>query len=404
MSKQRPPHPGLIIRQQSPLNAGPSLDHLGASFLTPNELFFIRNHGDVPQVDPASHRLSVSGLVGRPLSLSLDDLRRLPKAEVTATLACAGNRRAELGAVAPIPGELPWGSEAVSNASWGGARLADVLAMAQVAPVPDSDSDSDPDASAGLHAAFAGLDDTERHGHRFNFGGSIPLTKALAPEVLLAYEMNGQPLPPEHGAPLRALVPGYIGARSVKWLSSIVIQDAPSANYFQARAYRLFPPGVLTAPTEESGWDRGMMLGEQSLNSLITSPAEGESVRAGHVEVSGVAVAGAGKRLSRVDVSVDGGASWSTAEILKQRGLWAWRLWRIVVRLDAGRHQLICRAWDSAAQTQPESPAQLWNFKGYMNNAWHRVGITAVAGASRSGGHGDAAQGKGAMAAKGRPG
>jgi sulfite oxidase len=373
-------YPGLLIRQQSPLNAGPRLGHLGASFVTPNELFFIRNHGDVPRVETAGFRLRVGGLVGRPLELSLDDLRRLPRAEVTATVQCAGNRRSELAAVAPIPGELPWGLEAVSNAHWAGVRLADVLALSGVATAAGRDG-----GNARLHVAFAGLDETERHGHRFNFGGSIPLAKALAPEVLLAFEMNGAPLPPEHGAPLRALVPGYIGARSVKWLSHVNLQDAPSSNYFQSRAYRLFPPWVRTAPEDEGGWDRGLMLGEMSLNSIITAPGAGETVRAGDVEVRGVAIAGAGRTLARVDVSADGGATWCDARIDEPAAraaacggvCWAWRLWRATVRLSAGDHQLVCRAWDSAAQTQPEDPAQLWNFKGYINNAWHRVPVTA---------------------------
>jgi sulfite oxidase len=415
-------HPDLIVRQASPLNAGPALSHLGASFVTPNELFFIRNHGEVPAVDPASFRVEVQGLVRRPLQLGLDDLRRMPRVELTATLQCAGNRRSELAAVAPIPGELPWGLEAVSNATWAGVRLADVLALAEpCVPVaaaagtgggaagekaagtrgegpagngtggegpagngtwgeeaPAGKVNGDADGEPSLHVAFAGLDETERHGHRFHFGGSIPLRKALAPEVLLAYEMNGKPLPPEHGAPLRALVPGYIGARSVKWLASIRVQETPSSNYFQARAYRLFPAAVVAAPEEAAGWELGMMLGDQSLNSIITSPAEGESVPAGEVEVCGVAMAGAGNLLSRVEVSADGGETWGAARILDERGRWAWRLWRAVVHLEAGERQLICRAWDTAAQTQPESAAHLWNFKGYMNNAWHRVAVTAV--------------------------
>lgn len=375
------PHPGLLVRQQSPLNAGPRLGQLGASFVTPNELFFIRNHGDVPRVDAASFRLRVGGLVGRPLELSLDDLRRLPRAEVTATVQCAGNRRSELAAVAPIPGELPWGLEAVSNAHWAGVRMADVLNLSGVATAKAAGGNGNGNGNGHtrLHVAFAGLDETERHGHRFNFGGSIPLAKALSPEVLLAFEMNGAPLPPEHGAPLRALVPGYIGARSVKWLSHINLQDSPSANYFQSRAYRLFPPWVRTAPEDEDGWDRGLMLGEMSLNSIITAPADGETLRAGEVEVRGVAIAGSGRTLARVDVSADGGASWLDAAIEEPGAAsWAWRLWRARLRLAEGGHRLVCRAWDSAAQTQPEDPAQLWNFKGYINNAWHRVAVTAI--------------------------
>jgi sulfite oxidase len=379
---EKPAYPaGLIVRQESPLNAGPELHLLGEQFITPNDLFFIRSHGDVPQVDPGAYRLTVGGMVGRPLSLSLDELRRIPKLEVTATLQCAGNRRQEMAAVEPIPGELPWGAEALSNAAWGGVRLADVLALAEP-------------SSRARHAAFSGLDETERHGHRFHFGGSIPLAKALTPEVLLAYEMNGAPLPPTHGSPLRVLVPGYIGARSVKWLSHIELQAEPSSNYFQAHAYRLFPSSVRGGAPETIDWDRGMMLGETALNSIITTPAAAARIAATPTEVAvrGVAIAGAGKHLSRVEVSADGGASWITADLGdladhpandgdEAPAMWAWRLWRATLRVEPGDRQLVCRAWDNAGQTQPESPAHLWNFKGYMNNSWHRVPVSAIADA-----------------------
>ena len=147
-------------------------------------------------------------------------------------------------------------SEAVSNAIWGGVALADVLAEAG------------PRAGA-LHAAFCGLDDTERHGKRFHFGGSIPIKKAMSPEVLLATEMNGEPLPPVHGFPLRVVVPGWIGARSVKWLHKVKLQPEPSDNYFQRVAYRLFPAAV---GPDNVVWDEGAMLGEQATNAIVTSP------------------------------------------------------------------------------------------------------------------------------------
>jgi sulfite oxidase len=205
------------VRQERPRNAGPELAALRAQVVTPNGLFFIRSHGDVPRVDPASFRLEVGGLVRRPLALTLAEIRARPARTATVTLECAGNRRGDLIAVEPIPGELPWGEDAIGNAFWTGTPLADLLAEAGPHP-------------SASHVAFSGLDDVLRHGETFRFGGSIPLEKALAPEVLLAWEMNGVPLPPEHGAPLRAVVPGFIGARSVKWLSRIELRDTPSEN------------------------------------------------------------------------------------------------------------------------------------------------------------------------------
>lgn len=358
-------HPDLIVRQQDPFNGGPPPERL-LRYVTPNDLFFVRNHGGVPAVDPSGYRLTVDGLVEKPLTLSLDDLKALPRGTVTATLQCAGNRRLEMMAHKPIPDELPWGTEAVSNAEWSGVPLREVLAAASP-------------RSGARHAAFTGLDDTERHGHRFNFGGSIPLDKALSGEVLLADSMNGEPLPPVHGAPLRVVVPGYIGARSVKWLSRITLQETPSDNYFQAKAYRLFPPhyGPGNGPGNVD-WDKGLMLGEAPVSSVILSPQEKETVPAGKVTVRGWALAGGNREVARVDVSTDGGETWTVADFVEGDGPFVWRLWEAVLDLAPGPREIVCRAWDTAAQTQPERAAQVWNFKGYANNAWHRVRVTCA--------------------------
>ena len=353
-------HSGLLVRQEEPFNGGPAPGLLLGGFITPNELFFVRNHGGVPEVDRAAYRLAVDGLVERPLALSLEDLGRFPRATVTATLQCAGNRRMELTAHAPIPNELPWGTEAISNAEWSGVPLREVLAAAGPRP-------------GARHAAFTALDETERHGQRFPFGGSIPLGKAASAEVLLADTMNGEPLPAVHGAPLRVIVPGYIGARNVKWLSRITLQEDPSGNYFQAKAYRLFPPHF---GPDNVDWEKGLMLGESPINSVILAPKEGERVPAGPVKVRGWALAGGDREAARVDVSGDGGRTWSVADFVAGSGAFVWRLWQASLELDPGDHEIVCRAWDTAAQTQPEHPAHVWNFKGYANNAWHRVRVT----------------------------
>lgn len=353
----------FIVRQESPLNGGPAPDVILDSFVTLNELFFIRNHGDIPEVDREGFRLTVDGLADRPLTLSLADLQRFPRVSTAATLQCAGNRRSELIDHAPIPGELPWGAEAISHAEWSGVRLADVLAAAG------------PQAGA-RHAAFLGLDETERHGHRFHFGGSIPLGRALHPEVLLADTMNGQPLPAAHGAPLRVVVPGYIGARSVKWVSRITLQEGPSDNYFQAKAYRLFPAS--TTP-DNVVWETGMMLGESPVNSAICSPLDGETVPGGKAKVRGWAVAGGDRQVARVELSTDGGKTWQGAQLqngANQGDSWSWTFWTSALDLQgSGEHEILCRAFDSAAQTQPREVSEVWNFKGYANNAWFRVRV-----------------------------
>jgi len=274
---------------------------------------------------------------------------------VTATLQCAGNRRAGLMAIRDIPGEAPWGPGATGTATWTGVALADVLALAK--PLRDA-----------MHVGFEGRDLCSQASPPEHFGGSIPLDKASRPEVLLAWGMNGEPLPLVHGAPLRVIVPGYIGARSVKWLERIEVRSAPWPGYFQHVAYRLLPEDATPGP------GAGMPLGLIALNADVLSPAHGETVAAGPVEVRGYAFAGGERHVARVDISVDG-ANWSQAELLADLGRWAWRHWRATLALAPGEHEILVRAWDSSAATQPEDEAALWNPKGYVNNARPRVRV-----------------------------
>ncbi|MCW2993266.1 MAG: sulfite oxidase, partial [Conexibacter sp.] len=244
------------------------------------------------------------------------------------------------------------------TATWSGAALADVLALAA------------PTAGAA-HVAFVGSDRSEEARPPQHFGSSIPLEKALRTEVLLAFAMNGEPLPAVHGAPVRVVVPGYIGARSVKWLERIELRADPFDGWFQDVVYRLLEP------EQEPASGRGMALGEVALNADILIPDDGAEVAAGSVEVKGYAFAGGERHVARVDVSHDGGRTWRTAELLEDLGRWAWRLWRTELDLPAGEHELLVRAWDSAAASQPERPDALWNPKGYVNNAWGRITVRA---------------------------
>ena len=355
-------HEALVVWSEEPLNVETPLDLLCRTTVTPTELFYVRNHGAVPEIDPASYLLTVGGLVRVPLSLSLADLRgKFERFEVTATLMCAGNRRSELATVAPIPGQAPWGAGAIGNAVWSGVRLRDVLSAAG----------ADPDA--GGHVAFTGLDHAEEEGELTDFGGSIPLVKALSPDVLLADTMNGEPLPAVHGYPLRVVVPGYVGARSVKWLSTITVQDEPSANYFQARTYRLFPSDVRL---ETSTRDHGFALGELPVISVVCRPLDGEAIR-GRLQPRGYAITGGVRRIERVELSLDGGKTFRTAQLVGGSEAGSWTFWQADLEADVGPGELIVRAWDSAGTTQPEDAAKIWNLKGYLNNAWHRVHFTA---------------------------
>ncbi len=353
----------MIVHDRRPLNAEAPAGALARHDLTPLDAFYVRNHGAVPELDPQRWRLRVEGLVERELELSLTDLReRFEAHEIVATLVCAGNRRAGLLAVREIPGEAPWGPGAIGTARWHGVALADVLLAA--GPRPEAE-----------HVAFLGADTSREAEPPQRFGGSIPLRKALAPEVLLVWEMNGEPLPAVHGGPVRALVPGHIGARSVKWLERVLALAEPSGNHFQARSYRLLPA---ESDPESAPPGSGVALGTAPLTADILEPADGATVPAGPLELHGYAYAGDDRRIVRVDVSTDGGASWRQAELLADAGPWAWRRWQARLELPPGRARIAARAWDSAGSTQPEDPAHLWNPKGYVNCAWARVELAVV--------------------------
>jgi sulfite oxidase len=352
--------PRLLAKDPEQWNAGPPPALLRENPITPTPLFFTRSHAPTPEIDLATWRLRVRGLVRRPLELSFTELQRqFLRHDVTATLVCAGLRRDELLAHRPVPGELLWGTDAISTGWWTGVSLQDVLMAAGV-------------MDDARHVAFTGLDQVSRHDHLFGFGGSIPLEKALAPEVLLAFEMNGAPLLPAHGFPLRTVVPGYIGARSVKWLGEIVVQAEPSSNYFQTKAYR-----VLREPDPADARDvsAGEALGTVPLNAVIVSPDARCTLRAGRVELTGWAFGGREHEVARVEVSADGGTTWTAATLDAPGGPWSWSFWRATVQVAPGAQTLVARAWDAAGGCQPSELAEVWNVKGYANTAWHRIPV-----------------------------
>jgi sulfite oxidase len=229
-------------------------------------------------------------------------------------------------------------------------------------------------AEGAAHIAFCAPDRSTLAQPAQSYGGSIPLDKAIRPEVLLAWQMNGAALPPLHGGPVRVVVPGYIGARSVKWIEHITVQDAPSDNFFQAVAYRLLPPDA-DATSGRPG--TGFSLGSVALNCDVLSPEPGAKLGTGRNEVTGYTFAGDDRTVVRVDVSVDGARSWVQAELDEPASPWTWQLWRTEVDLGAGPTTILARAWDSTGALQPESAAQLWNPKGYLNNSWAQVTVTA---------------------------
>ena len=352
----------LVVHGDDPFNAEPPRAALADESVTSLDAFYVRNHGPVPEIDPSSWRLRVDGLVEGELELSLADLESgFARHEVVATLQCAGNRRVGFLSVRDIPGEAPWGPGATGTATWRGARLAHILGAAGLRE------------EAG-HVAFLGADVSDEPDPPQPFGASIPCHKATADEVLLAWSMNGAPLPAVHGAPLRVVVPGYTGARSVKWLERVTAGAEPSTNYFQAETYLLLPPDADPGNPPRGA---GVPLGAIAISADFVSPEDGATVPVGTLRVTGYALAGDDRHVVRVDVSTDGGSSWRQAELADQPSPWSWRPWNAEVEVGAGSTEIVARAWDSASSAQPESSAHLWNPKGYVNNAWARITVTA---------------------------
>ena len=351
----------LKVHSTEPLNAEPPLARLTASFITPQRDLYIRTHGEVQHLDEASHRLRVTGRVARELELSVADLReRFAGRTVTAALQCAGNRRADLQEVAQTAGD-PWSGGAIGNARWTGASLRDVLDAAGAEAGPE------------LLVAFYSTDEIEVEGKRGRYGVSIPMPKAMGGDVLLAWEVNGEPLAPEHGFPLRVVTPGYAGVRSPKWVTEVRVQDTPAESPIQRKDYKLFPPSVAK---EEADWDAGLTIDAMPLNSVICEPERGARLKAGPLTVRGWATASE-RAVRRVDVSTDGGRRWAQAELEQEADQpHAWTLWRLETELAKGEHELVVRAFDEAMQTQPGAPDDTWNFAGYLAAHRHSIHVT----------------------------
>jgi DMSO/TMAO reductase YedYZ molybdopterin-dependent catalytic subunit len=325
--------------------------------VTPVGLHYLLIHYDIPMVDPESWRLRVEGRVGRELSLSLDDLRSRPAVTLAVTLECAGNGRA---ALSPRPLSQPWLLEAVGTAEWTGIPLLGLLEEAGV-------------GEDAVDVLFGALDRGVEGGEEQQFARSLPLAEALREEVLLAYAMNGRPLPPQHGFPLRLVVPGWYGMTSVKWVERITVLDQPFEGYQQARGYRL------RQTPEEDGEPVSRMLPR----SLMVPPGipdfatRERTLEPGPHTVTGRAWSGFGP-VERVEVSADGGASWSNARLGRQPSRWAWRPWEWDWEpRGPGRYELCCRATDSAGNGQPLTAP--WNLGGYANNEVQRVPAVVVA-------------------------
>ena len=321
--------------------------------ITPVGLHYLLIHYDVPAVSPEGWRLAVRG--ERELSLDLEELRTRPAVELAVTMECAGNGRARLD---PRPISQPWLLEAVGTARWRGTALRPLL---EEAGVP----------GAAVEVLFTGLDRGLEGGEKQSFQRALPLDDALRDEVLLAYEMNGAPLPPQHGFPLRLVVPGWYGMTNVKWLSRIELLEKPFGGYQNRMGYRL-------RQTEE---DEGEPLSRMQPRSLLVPPGIPEFltrerlVAAGEVLLEGRAWSGLAT-VESVEVSVDGGSTWALAGLEPKGERWAWRGWSFRWDARPGECVLSSRARDEAGNEQPAEPP--WNLGGYANNAVQTVRVTVT--------------------------
>uniref|UniRef100_A0A2P2I5P2 Sulfite oxidase n=1 Tax=Hirondellea gigas TaxID=1518452 RepID=A0A2P2I5P2_9CRUS len=366
-------HIALKPACKKPFNAEPPLALLVDSLYTPNELFYVRNHLPVPEVTEAEYELEVEGKGIKQLTLTLKDIKKLPKHTITCAVQCGGNRRSEMVKVKPVKG-LNWGAAAISNATWSGARLCDVLKQAGF----------DEKNTTAKHVQFEGLDlDPTSH----PYGASIPLWKAVDPrgEVLLAYEMNGVPIPRDHGFPIRVIVPGVVGARNVKWLGRIIVSEEESPSHWQQNDYKGFSPNV---DWDTVDFSKSPAIQEMPVVSAICSPGDGETVKPdnGVVTIKGYAYSGGGRKIVRVDISTDGGKNWRAVEslnsdIAEHPQAWGWSLWTADVQVPKGAEKLdvVVKAIDSNYNTQPENVEHIWNLRGVMSNAYHKITLNIKA-------------------------
>ncbi len=341
---------GMVVHRANPLNCETSIPALMGGVVMPNPRFYVRNHFQMPKLDASSWRLNLVGLVERPLSLSLRDLVKMPSQTQFVTLECAGNGRSLLS---PRVNGEQWNLGAVSTAEWTGVPLAEVLDRAGV-------------KRGAREVVFRGADSGKLDGSSepIRFERSLSLDYTQGSEALLAYAMNGETLPIQHGNPLRAIIPGWYAVASVKWLTEIEVISGEFSGHYQTETYFF-------------EWQRGGQLirepvSLQRVRSLITEPEPDTEVEQGELPIRGVAWSGAAP-IARVEVRI-GGGPWQDARLVGERKRHSWQGWELIARLEQlGSTVISARATDMARGTQPDSPE--WNRLGYGNNAIQKIRV-----------------------------
>jgi len=320
--------------------------------ITPVGLHYLLTHFDIPAMDTSSFSLSVGGEVENDVSLSLEDIRALPAKTQTVTMECAGNGRAHLY---PRHPSMPWLNEAVGTAEWTGTPLRNVLDMAGV-------------KDSAVDIVFLGADRGFDRGHEHVFGRSLAPDHAANDDVLLVYDMNGAPLLPQHGAPLRLIVPGWYGMASVKWLTRIEAVDKPYEGFQQVDGYQY----------KQGPDDQGVPVQTIRVKSLMTPPGipdwftRQRMAEAGEIIIEGRAWSGGGVPVKKVELGING--VWHEAELLPGAQTYAWSKWRFAWNAEPGEFTLACRASDADGQVQPDAPR--WDNSGVGNNGIQQVQVT----------------------------
>jgi DMSO/TMAO reductase YedYZ molybdopterin-dependent catalytic subunit len=356
-AKVAPGKEKLIVRSLRPPDYETPVALLD-SWITPVEHFYVRSHMPVPSaLDATTWNLQIEGEVDTPTTLTLDELKKLPSATITTVLECAGNGRTFFDP--PVAG-IQWGKGAVGNSRWTGVRVADILKRAGV-------------KATGRFVTMNGAD--RGMGQQPDFVRQLPIEKAMHPDTLIAYDMNGQPIAPLHGFPLRAIVPGWEGAYSIKWLTNLRVLDREFDGFWVTTGYR-YPTKTVAPGATVDPKDTAPLTG-LVVKSLITRPLDAAVIAPGKVDIAGFAWAGE-PEISRVDVSTDHGASWQPARLVGERAKYAWR--RFEFAFEARRPEsylILARATDANGRTQPMTPP--WNPSGYLWNAPDSVRIEVKA-------------------------
>jgi DMSO/TMAO reductase YedYZ molybdopterin-dependent catalytic subunit len=344
---------GLVVRSTDPLNAETSISDLAGGAVVPTRRFYLRDHFPIPNLDGERYRLSISGLVKRPLDVSLRDLHNMPSESRIVTLECAGNGRSFFDP--KVPGE-PWALGAVSTAEWTGVPLAELLDRAGI-------------QQGAMQIVFRGADSGRVSGvdAAVRFERSLPVDQIRELDALLAYSMNGEPLPAAHGYPLRLIVPGWYAVASVKWLTEIMVTDRAFDGYFQATKYWY--------EWERDGREEREPVTLMNVRALIIAPGPGVKLPRRETAIRGVAWSGAAS-IARVEVSLNDGP-WQEARMIGEgcRGAWQW--WELLSSLkQAGPLIIRARATDAAGRIQPDQAE--WNRLGYGNNSIHAVAAHVI--------------------------